>query len=145
MIGTLVNVAGIIAGGVLGLVRPRGLSAANESFFKVVLGALAVFFGLRLTWASLNGPFLAILKQLTVVILALMLGRVTGRLLRLQQFSNRIGKSAGERIASAQPDHPKRIAEGFKTSIIASVRRDEKRAALVLTRPLRLLGREPKG
>jgi uncharacterized membrane protein YqgA involved in biofilm formation len=115
MIGTLVNVAGIIAGGVLGLVRPRGLSAANESFFKVVLGALAVFFGLRLTWASLNGPFLAILKQLTVVILALMLGRVTGRLLRLQQFSNRIGKSAGERIASAQPDHPKRMAEGFKT------------------------------
>jgi len=115
MIGTVLNVAGIVAGGIAGVLRRRGLSAANESFFKVVLGAVTVFFGLRLTWASLNGPFLVILKQLAVTVLALILGRLLGRLLRLQKLSNRIGRFAGERISSAQPSDPRRLAEGFKT------------------------------
>jgi uncharacterized membrane protein YqgA involved in biofilm formation len=115
MIGTVLNVAGIVAGGITGLLRRRGLTAANESFFKVVLGAFTVFFGLRLTWASLNGPFLVILKQLAVTVLALILGRLLGRLLRLQKLSNRIGRFAGERISSVRPSDPRRLPEGFKT------------------------------
>jgi uncharacterized membrane protein YqgA involved in biofilm formation len=49
MIGTLLNVAGILVGGVIGLARRGPVSPARESFFRVVLGVFAVFYGLRLT------------------------------------------------------------------------------------------------
>ena len=86
MIGTALNVAGILIGGVTGLVRRKPLSPAHESFVKVALGAFTVFYGLRLTWISLNGSFLQILKQLLIAVIALMLGKMTGRLLRLQKI-----------------------------------------------------------
>src|SRR5512137_858735 len=77
MIGTALNVAGILIGGVTGLVRRKPLSPANESFFKVGLGVFTVFYGLRLTWISVNGTFLQVLKQLLIAVLALMLGKMT--------------------------------------------------------------------
>jgi len=72
----------------------------------VMLGVLTVWFGLRLTWASINGPFLQCLKQVLIVIIALMLGRMTGGLLNLQKMSNRLGRRASERLAAAKPDDP---------------------------------------
>ena len=115
MIGTALNVAGILIGGLTGLVRRRPLSPANESFFKVGLGVFTVFYGLRLTWISLNGSFLQILKQLLVAVLALMLGRMTGRLLRLQKMSNHLGRQAWERIVATKLAGPSQVSEGFKT------------------------------
>jgi uncharacterized membrane protein YqgA involved in biofilm formation len=129
MIGTALNAAGILIGGLAGLIRRKPLSPANESFFKVTLGVFAVFYGLRLTWLSLNGTFLQILKQLLIVVLALMLGKLTGRLLRLQQMSNQLGGQARQRIAAARPDDPSRLNEGFKTC-----------SALFCAAPLAILG-----
>ena len=129
MIGTALNVAGILIGGVAGLVRRKPLSPANESFFKVALGVFTVFYGLRLTWLSVNGTFLQILKQLLIAVLALMLGKLTGRLLRLQKMSNRLGRAARERIAARKPGVPGRLNEGFKTC-----------AALFCAAPLAILG-----
>jgi uncharacterized membrane protein YqgA involved in biofilm formation len=129
MIGTIFNAVGIVVGGATGLVSRRGLSAANESFFKVMLGVFAVYFGLRLTWASLNGPFPAILKQLGIAVLALILGRLAGRALRLQKFSNQVGRYAAERLAAARPDNPERFGDGFKLC-----------AALFCAAPLGLIG-----
>ena len=129
MIGTALNVAGILIGGVAGLVRRKPLSPANESFFKVALGVFTVFYGLRLTWMSVNGTFLQILKQLLIVVLALMVGKLTGRLLRLQKMSNRLGRQARERIAGIKPGDSRRLSEGFKTC-----------AALFCAAPLAMLG-----
>jgi len=129
MIGTALNVAGILIGGVAGLVRRRPFSPARESFFKVALGAFTVFYGLRLTWVSLNGSLWQILKQLLIAVLALMLGRLIGRLLRLQKMSNHLGRAARERIAATGPGSPGRLSEGFKTC-----------AALYCAAPLALLG-----
>ena len=129
MIGTALNVAGILIGGLTGLGRRKPLSPANESFFKVALGVLTVFFGLRLTWVSLNGSFLQMLKQLLVVVLAMMLGKVTGRLLGLQSTSNRLGRQARERIAAILPADPSQLSEGFKTC-----------AVLFCAAPLAILG-----
>src|SRR5437879_5681356 len=129
MIGTLLNAAGILLGGILGLWRRRALPAASEAFFKVALGAFAVFYGLRLTWLSLSGSYLQVLKQLLIVVVALMAGKLAGRLLRLQKLSNRIGRSARERMAAATPDNPRRAAAGFKTC-----------AALFCAAPLGILG-----
>lgn len=134
MIGTALNVAGILIGGIVGLARRKPLSPAHESFFKVTLGVFAVFYGLRLTWISLNGSFLQILKQLLVTVLALMLGKITGRLLCLQKMSNHLGRQARERTAATKPDDPSQLSEGFKTC-----------AALFCAAPLAILGSVQEG
>jgi uncharacterized protein len=129
MIGTALNVAGILIGGLAGVVRRKPLSPVNESFFKVALGVFTVFYGLRLTWISLNGTFLQILKQLLIAVLALMLGKMAGRLLHLQKMSNRLGQQARERIAAIKPAESRQLSEGFKTC-----------AVLFCAAPLAILG-----
>src|SRR5262245_48168828 len=108
MIGTVLNVAGILAGGIVGLVQRGGLSPAQESFFKVMLGAFTVFYGLRLTWMSVSGSVLQVLGRLGIAILALMAGRLVGRLLALQNLSNRLGRQASEAIAAAAESKERR-------------------------------------
>ena len=129
MIGTILNAAGILLGGILGLTRKSALPAASEAFFKVALGAFTVFYGLRLTWISVNGSWSQVLKQLLVILLALMAGKLTGRLMRLQKLSNSIGRDARERMAKATPNDPNRASEGFKTC-----------TALFCAAPLGILG-----
>jgi uncharacterized membrane protein YqgA involved in biofilm formation len=114
-IGTLLNVAGILIGGMIGLLRRKPMSPPQESFFKVLLGAFTVYFGLRLTWINLSGSLLQVAKQIVIVILALILGKIAGRLLRFQKMSNRAGQLAREKISSASPDDPNRASHGFET------------------------------
>ncbi len=118
MVGTLINVGGILAGGLVGLSRRQPLPPASESWLKVSLAALTVFFGLRLSWVSFSGSFGQVLKQFAVLLLALSLGRLAGRLLGLQKLSNRLGQRARERMAAASPGDPHRAAEGFKTCAV---------------------------
>jgi hypothetical protein len=129
MIGTALNVAGILVGGIVGLARRKPFPPERELFLRKALGAFTVFYGLRLTWLSLNGSLGQIGKQLLIAILALMLGKVTGRLLRLQRMSNHIGRQARDRIAALKPDAPGRLNDGFKTC-----------AALYCAAPLAILG-----
>ena len=115
MIGPALNAAGIVIGSILGWIwrKPPGL--ATESYFRVVLGAFTVFYGLRLSWLSLSGSLGAILKQLAIIILALTLGRILGKALRLQKYSNRLGQAARERISSTRSDAPGAFSQGFRT------------------------------
>jgi uncharacterized membrane protein YqgA involved in biofilm formation len=113
MLGTILNVAAIVIGGLAGLIIKKHPSAATQSFFKVALGALTVFFGLRLTWLSINGTFGQSLKQLGIVLLSLSLGNLLGKLLHLQKASNRIGQLTRDRMARATPDNPERFTDGF--------------------------------
>jgi hypothetical protein len=129
IIGTVLNAAGIVAGGMVGLTRRKPLKPATEAFFKVTLGAFTVFYGLRLTWMSLGGSFLHIAKQIALLLLALILGRLAGRLLRLQKMSNALGQAARAHIAAANPADPLRVGKGFQTC-----------AALFCAAPLGLLG-----
>jgi uncharacterized membrane protein YqgA involved in biofilm formation len=115
MIGTELNAAGILAGGAIGLARRKPLSPATESRFRIGLGVFTVFYGLRLTWISLHGSFGQLVKQVLIMMVALILGRITGRLLRLQAMSNQLGRAARQNISAARPDDPQRIGLGFKT------------------------------
>jgi uncharacterized protein len=103
MIGVGINAIGIIVGAVIGLGRKKPLTPANESFFKVAMGAAAVFFGLRLTWQNLNGSIGTFFKQLLIVLISMSLGKLLGRLLHLQKFSNSIGKYATAKMSPANP------------------------------------------
>ena len=129
MIGTFLNVAGIIIGGIAGMMRRRPLSVNNEAFARVAVAAFTVFYGLRLTWMSLAGPFMHVFKQLLILLLAMSLGKLLGKLLRLQQTSNQIGRWAHEIIKGAKPGVGMPASEGFKAC-----------AALFCTEPLGILG-----
>jgi uncharacterized membrane protein YqgA involved in biofilm formation len=134
MIGTILNVAGILLGGFVGLTRRKPLSVATESYFKVVLAAFTVFYGLRLTWVSFSGSFVEMCKQLAVIVLALSIGKILGRALRLQKISNRLGQRAKENITDIKTDDPERFSKGFQTC-----------ASLFCAAPLGILGSTQEG
>jgi hypothetical protein len=115
VIGTIINVAAVLVGGGIGLTSKLTVSPANESFLKVLLAVATVWFGLRLAWLNVSGGFLQIMGQLLVVIVAMMLGKLLGRLLRLQKISNSLGQFARERISEPGSASPNRINAGFQT------------------------------
>ena len=114
MTGTYLNVAGIVAGTLAGLASKRPLSNKTQSFSKALLGVLTIFFGLRLTWLSLNGTLPQNLKQFGVVLLSLSLGKLLGRLLHLQKSSNHLGQFARNQMAAMKPGDAQRFTIGFK-------------------------------
>jgi len=82
-------------------------------FFRNVLGAATIIFAMRLVWLSINGTFLSCLKQLFIAMLAILVGNLIGKLLRLQKMSNRLGRFATRLMSSADTNSPRKIADGF--------------------------------
>jgi uncharacterized membrane protein YqgA involved in biofilm formation len=134
MLGTIINVVGILIGGIVGLTHPKPFSRANESYLRVALSAFIVYYGLRLTWMSLGGSFLQIGKQLVIVVLSLALGRLVGQLCHIQDFSNSIGRKARTCLESVRADSPTRGSDGFNMC-----------AALFCAAPLGVLGAVQEG
>ena len=64
MIGAILNAAGIILGGVGALAFRKPIPALSQAALKIVLGVFALWFGLRLTWVSVNGSFRQIAKEM---------------------------------------------------------------------------------
>lgn len=118
MIGTILNAAGILVGGILGLTLTRQLSPVAQQGIKGLLGVLVVFVGLKATWTSLGPGLELAAKQMTIVILAMILGRLTGRVLHLQKGLNRLGQHAKEKFAQAGSEKAHRWSEGFITCTI---------------------------
>ncbi|MHB8521636.1 MAG: DUF554 domain-containing protein [Limisphaerales bacterium] len=118
MIGTILNFAGILAGGIAGLKRVRDLSPAAQARLKVTLGALTVWIGLSVSWSGFSGSLGQRGKELVIVLLALMLGRIIGRALRLQHTLNRLGRYARQNFDRAQAGTDRRVSEGFITCTV---------------------------
>jgi len=117
-VGTMLNAIGIIAGGILGLLLRRQMTTATQLALKGMLGVLVIYVGLSTAWASLGGGFGSVIKQLFIVILALTLGRITGRLLGIQKSLNKLGQYAKERFTKAADHQSNRWSEGFVTCTI---------------------------
>jgi len=118
VIGTFLNAGAIVLGGIAGFALRKPMSAASQFFVKATLGAFTVFFGLKLTLTSFSGSFLQIMKQFVIVLLALMLGNLVGKVLHLQKSSNRIGQFARERMAAARSDNAQRFNDGFMVCML---------------------------
>lgn len=117
-LGAFLNAVGILIGGIIGLLRPKPLGAQTQAFFKVLLGVLTVYVGLRLVWLSTGGTFFQVIKQLLIACLALMLGTVLGKLLRLQTLSNHLGQRAKKLLEANRPNDPQRFSNGMNTCAI---------------------------
>ena len=118
MIGTLLNSGAIVVGGAFGLRKARDPSPTMQARLKILLGAFTVWIGLSLSWSGFNGGVWQKVKELTIVLLALMLGRILGRGLRLQHTLNRLGRYAKARFARAPTIPGSRAADGFVTCTI---------------------------
>jgi uncharacterized membrane protein YqgA involved in biofilm formation len=117
-VGTILNAIGILLGGILGVALRRQLTPATQLALKGALGMLVIYVGLKTTWTSLGGGFGLVAKQVFIIILALTLGRITGRLLGIQKNLNRLGQYAKERFTKAATDQNNRWSEGFVTCTI---------------------------
>ena len=102
MVGAVINSAGIVAGGVCALATKRPVPNRFQLTAKIVLGIYTVWLGLQLTWRSLNGSLAQILKELCIVMLAMALGKLAGKALRLQELSNSIGQYANRSLAAEE-------------------------------------------
>jgi len=111
MTGALINALGIVAGGARSLAARKPLPPPYPSALKIILGVYTVWFGLKLAWVSFNGSFRQVLGELGIVLLALTLGKITGKLLRLQKLSNAIGRRATQTLAA--PAGQRKFDDGF--------------------------------
>lgn len=116
--GAILNAAGIILGGVVGLARTTPLAPSTQAFFKLGLGVFTIFYGLRLTWLSLNGSVPQVLKQILIALLAIMLGKLLGRALHFQRASNHLGQYARRLIENTRPDDPHRFSNGMNACAV---------------------------
>lgn len=118
MVGTIINAAAILLGGVAGLATKRQLSPTHQTALRILLGAFTVYVGLGATWQGLSGSFARVLKQLAIVVVALILGNLCGKLLRIQKSLNYLGQYAKQKVAQSLPGKGRRAGEGFVTCSI---------------------------
>jgi uncharacterized protein len=118
VIGTILNAAAILLGGLVGLSTRAQPSPASQAVWKVLLGLFAIYVGLSATWQALHGPFLNLLKELGVVLVAMILGNLTGKLLRLQKAFNRLGRHARELMSARAPGDPPDFNCAFVACVI---------------------------
>lgn len=129
MTGAFLNALGILFGGLFGLTLRRPLPLSSQIFLRSLLGALTVFTSLYLVWLSIEGPFFSGLKTISIAILGMALGGWLGRLLGLQNMSNRLGRYAGNIILPRSAGAPRRPGDGLRACSL-----------LFCTAPLGLVG-----
>ena len=118
VIGAILNALGIIVGGIIGLSRTTPLSAQSQQFFRVALGGFTMFYGLKLTWMSIGGPFMEVVEQVLIALLAVVLGKWLGRVLRFQVASNHAGQYAKKLIEESQQKDDLRFSNGLTSCAI---------------------------
>jgi hypothetical protein len=111
MTGAIINAAGIVVGGICALIAKKPISATNQLALKIIIGVYAVWLGLKLSWSGFNGSVRQVAKELCIILLAMVLGKMAGKLCRLQRLSNSVGKYAMSVLAT--PPAGKRFSDGF--------------------------------
>ena len=116
----MLNGAAIIIAVVIASTMKKTISARQQTNLRVILGACIVWFGLKLTWSSLSGSFGFWMKQFATVLLAMVLGKIIGKILRLQKLSNSIGRFANNKMeqamAKSSPAPRNTFEDGFLVS-----------------------------
>ncbi|NLH73133.1 MAG: DUF554 domain-containing protein [Verrucomicrobia bacterium] len=118
MIGTAINAAAILAGGTVGLASKSQLSIRRQQNLRIILGVFAVYFGLRAFWIGIGIPGGQRLRNFLVVLIALMLGKLTGNLIGIQRRLNVLGKHAKQQYELAEQSRQRRFSDGFVAGAI---------------------------
>ncbi len=114
MTGTLVNVAGIVLGSLLGLAVKRGIPPHINSAIIRVLGMGTLIIGLNGILKSMltADPQTGVISDSgsLLLVVSLALGCLTGELLRIEDHLNNFGKAVENRLGAAG------FAKGFVTA-----------------------------
>lgn len=113
LLGTALNAVGIVTGTLLGIFLQREMSGPTQRAVRFILGAFTVYAGLQLSVSSLHGSWGQIARQMLVVLLSLIVGKLLGKLLRLQRLSNHLGGIAKRRLTEAVTHGRGDFAQGF--------------------------------
>ena len=104
MKGTLVNVAAITIGSVVGLLLQKGIEEKYQKIVLQALGLAVLVIGFQMAEKSLN---------ILIVILSLAIGALIGEYLDLDGKLNRFGGKLGAKFANGDAG---RFSEGFVTA-----------------------------
>ena len=120
MTGTLINAAAVLVGGAIGLAAGRRISQAAQRRIRLLLALLTVSAGCSLIWDGLKAAFgrgglFYVAKLLAIVLVALMLGSLTGFLLGIQRQLDKLGQNLKGRLVAAQTNAATGRGEGFVT------------------------------
>jgi uncharacterized protein len=116
--GAVINAIGILLGAFIGLTSQKAPSLRTQLFFRNAIGAFTAFLGGRLIYTSIEGISWACLKEISIMLLSVVLGFWAGKLLRLQRFSNYLGRLAGSAITAAQRDPDLNSSDAFNACAI---------------------------
>jgi uncharacterized membrane protein YqgA involved in biofilm formation len=119
MVGTLINAGAILAGGLLGATTKVEVSVRRQQLIRVLLGVATAWFGLRLVWIGLAaGTARFFFYQLFIVLVAMVLGHLVGKLCRIQALMNRIGQSAKVKLERATTEGKRAANDGFTAATL---------------------------
>jgi len=118
VVGTWINVAAIVVGGVLGFSVRKELPRRQQEFLKVLLAVLVLYTGFRMVWFSVGGSLWRMVLQLLAALLALILGNLIGKAAGLQRQVNALGRYASERYQRARTSGRTDFTEGFVSCTI---------------------------
>ncbi len=110
--GTLLNVAAIALGALVGLSTRKDLTTEWQGNIRKILGALLIWLGWVMIWKGINGSFRQVCLQIGILLLSLIIGRIIGRLLHLQAGLNHLGQYARRQL-SLPPEQARQFAPGF--------------------------------
>lgn len=102
MLGTIVNVAAVLAGGCIGLVIRKGLPEKLEKGLMTALGLCTMYIGI----SGLSEG-----KITLVLILSMVFGTIIGELIDLDKQVGRLGEFVRNKVGGK--DEKSNIAEGF--------------------------------
>lgn len=105
MTGTLVNTGAIVAGGLIGVSVGRRLPERIKTIMVQALGLSVVLVGIQMALA---------VTDLIVTIGCMLVGAITGELIRIEQWIERLGEWLKERTSS----NSSTFAEGFMAASV---------------------------
>jgi uncharacterized membrane protein YqgA involved in biofilm formation len=111
--GSILNGAGVLIGGALGLSLAGQLSANTQVAVRGLSGVITAALGLSLVWLGIRGNFGHLVHVVVVALLGIMFGKWLGHLSRIQKNLNQVGQFASRRFAEVRPEDPHRINDGF--------------------------------
>jgi uncharacterized membrane protein YqgA involved in biofilm formation len=105
-LGTLLNVAGIVIGALLGLAFKRDLPIRQQLWLKLLIGTALVVVGLKIAFSQQNGLLAGDWKHFgklfVILLLSMIVGRWIGKALRIQKALNHVGHYAKTKLESGK-------------------------------------------
>jgi uncharacterized membrane protein YqgA involved in biofilm formation len=115
MLGTLLNAAAVLVGGIAGLVSKADIPPRRQLLLKLLIGLALVWFGLKIAFGAMtSGDWRYFAKLFLVLLVSMTLGKLLGRLARIQEGMNRLGQLAKAKLATAS----ERRFDGFIAAAI---------------------------